>query len=66
MSEQANPGEVNMKIDASRAKSLVEALQSVQSRVAKASAGRNVRHVTPLFIISTLDSLPRTRIYRRR
>ncbi|KAG4413724.1 hypothetical protein IFR04_013119, partial [Cadophora malorum] len=45
MSEQANPGEVNMKIDASRAKSLVEALQSVQSRVAKASAGRNVRLV---------------------
>lgn len=41
-----------MKIDSARAKGLVEALQSVQSRVAKASAGaggrRNVCHVTPL------------------
>ncbi|KAH7342487.1 hypothetical protein BKA65DRAFT_504213 [Rhexocercosporidium sp. MPI-PUGE-AT-0058] len=39
--------EVNMKIDPARAKSLVEALQSVQSRVAKASGsgGRNVRLV---------------------
>ena len=45
-----------MKIDASRAKSLVEALQSVQSRVAKASAGRNVRHVTPL-LLSSLSSM---------
>ncbi|KAH7419542.1 hypothetical protein BKA64DRAFT_690252 [Cadophora sp. MPI-SDFR-AT-0126] len=34
-----------MKIDATRAKSLVETLQSVQSRVDKASAGRNVRLV---------------------
>lgn len=38
--------EVDMKFDAARAKSLVEALQSVQGIVAKASAGRNnVGHV---------------------
>ncbi|KAK2627186.1 hypothetical protein QTJ16_003152 [Diplocarpon rosae] len=37
--------EVDMKFDAHRAKSLVEALQSVQSSVAKASQGRNVGHV---------------------
>ncbi|PVH80030.1 hypothetical protein DL98DRAFT_655039 [Cadophora sp. DSE1049] len=45
MSEQTSSGEVNMKIDAARARSLVEALQSVQSRMAKESAGRNVRLV---------------------
>ncbi|KAH7412402.1 hypothetical protein BKA64DRAFT_658800 [Cadophora sp. MPI-SDFR-AT-0126] len=45
MTDETNLGEVNMKIDATRAKSLVEALQSVQSRITKASAGRNVRLV---------------------
>ncbi|KAK0125692.1 hypothetical protein ONS95_000305 [Cadophora gregata] len=45
MSEQANTAETNMKIDPARAKSLVEALQSVQSRITKASNGRNVRLV---------------------
>ncbi|CZT40848.1 probable Putative unspecific racemase [Rhynchosporium secalis] len=44
MSDQAST-ETNMKIDPARAKGLIEALQSVQSRVTKASTGRNVRLV---------------------
>ncbi|CZS99024.1 probable Putative unspecific racemase [Rhynchosporium graminicola] len=44
MSDQAST-ETNMKIDPTRAKGLIEALQSVQSRVTKASTGRNVRLV---------------------
>lgn len=43
-----------MKIDAARAKSLIEALQSVQGRVVKASAGRNVGHV--ILVISLIES----------
>ncbi len=42
--------EVDMKIDAVRAKSLVEALHSVQGRVGKAGAGRNVSHVILVII----------------
>ncbi|KAL2075861.1 hypothetical protein VTL71DRAFT_804 [Oculimacula yallundae] len=46
MSDQTSTEvDTNMKIDPTRAKGLIEALQSVQSRVSKASAGRNVRLV---------------------
>ncbi|KAG4427900.1 hypothetical protein IFR05_016618, partial [Cadophora sp. M221] len=46
--------EVNMKIDPTRAKGLVEALQSVQSRVAKASAGAGARNNVRLVAVSKL------------
>jgi ribosomal protein L12E/L44/L45/RPP1/RPP2 len=38
----AAEGEVNMKIDPARAKSLVQALQEVSERVASRAKGRNV------------------------
>ncbi|KAH9223356.1 hypothetical protein DL95DRAFT_353536 [Leptodontidium sp. 2 PMI_412] len=47
-------GEVSMKIDSARAKGLVEALQSVQSRVAKASAGAGGRRNVRLVAVSKL------------
>ncbi|KAK6581372.1 hypothetical protein PZA11_006063 [Diplocarpon coronariae] len=46
--------EVGMKFDAQRAKTLLEAFQSVQTRVAKASNGREVGHVLSSLLFSDM------------